>query len=543
MFKLNRTKNHIVFLFFILVTISITTPFFKQGFFTLHDGEQHLARIAAFVNAFRNHNLIPRFVPYFNKGFGHPVLIFQYPLGNYLGAILFMIGFSIFDAIKIIYFCSLFLSAYFMYLYVKKISSLEAAVTAGLLYLLAPYRLVNIYVRGALGEIIAFVFMPLIFLYIEELADTKRLESVFKLAIAVALIILAHNVTSLLFLPFAFLYCLIKVKNKILFCFLPFFIGLLLSCFSWFPAFFEARYTFRDKIMGNMFSDHFLTLKQLITSPWGYGNSVAGPNDGMSFEVGKIHLILVLLTLIFAIFTNRQYLKKKIPFFMGLLISIFMTLSISEFFWLHVPLIKYAPFPWRFLSLIVFFSSIIGSSAINYFKYKKVAFLIITILLLFMTFPIAKPGKVIGKNTDYFHYTGTTTTYKENETVWSSGPMDYFFKNKIDIISGEAKIYNFNQKYLSHSFELIVKNRTLILDNTLYFPGWRVFINNKKIIPEFQNQNYRGLITFTVEPGKYNILVTFGKTIDRFLSELISAGSFIIMLCLLFWKRSAHVNI
>ena len=44
-----------------------------------------------------------------------------------------------------------------------------------------------------------------------------------------------------------------------------------------------------------LYSNHFVYLHQLFYSPWGYGFSVPGPNDGMSFALGWSHLLLVVV--------------------------------------------------------------------------------------------------------------------------------------------------------------------------------------------------------------------------------------------------------
>ena len=56
-----------------------------------------------------------------------------------------------------------------------------------------------------------------------------------------------------------------------------------------------------QKLNPNYFTDHFVTLKQLIYSPWGYGGSGEGLSDGMTFQLGKIHIGLVFGSIILSI--------------------------------------------------------------------------------------------------------------------------------------------------------------------------------------------------------------------------------------------------
>ena len=45
------------------------------------------------------------------------------------------------------------------------------------------------------------------------------------------------------------------------------------------------------------FHDHFLYIQQLFFSHWAYEDSVPGPEDGMDFAIGPIHLLLLAASL------------------------------------------------------------------------------------------------------------------------------------------------------------------------------------------------------------------------------------------------------
>src|ERR1041384_3392094 len=71
-------------------------------------------------------------------------------------------------------------------------------------------------------------------------------------------------------------------------------LGVGLTVCIWVPAVMERQFVaFERAISGSAnYAIHFVYPKQLIYSPWGYGYSVAGPNDGMSFAAGWSHLLL-----------------------------------------------------------------------------------------------------------------------------------------------------------------------------------------------------------------------------------------------------------
>ena len=74
------------------------------------------------------------------------------------------------------------------------------------------------------------------------------------------------------------------------------------------------------------------------------------------------------------------------------------------------------------------------------------------------------------------------------------------------------------------------------MDYTFYFPGWKVFIDKKEIPFEFQDPQYRGMITYNVPPGSHTVEVIFMDTQVRKLAKIISLG-FVAIIAFLFIFR------
>src|SRR3972149_5598738 len=146
----------------ILVSLLAVWPFFRKGYFESHDGEWMIIRFSAFHQTLRSGQFPVRFVDRLNNNYGYPVLNFLYPLPFYLAEIPKVLGFSFVDSIKIIFVVSTVTSSLAMFWTLTQIFTKWAAFTGGIVYLFIPYRFVDLYVRGSLGEIIAFVFPPLI---------------------------------------------------------------------------------------------------------------------------------------------------------------------------------------------------------------------------------------------------------------------------------------------------------------------------------------------------------------------------------------------
>ncbi|MCX8009461.1 MAG: glycosyltransferase family 39 protein, partial [Patescibacteria group bacterium] len=166
-------------LFFIVCLVSIfpLLSLLTPGLPVTHDGQDHVARIANFYQSLLEGNIVPRWANNLNWGFGHPVLMFLYPLPSYVASFFHFFGFSLIDSVKIVFALAYVVSIIAMYMFVKSEFGEESGVLAAILYGFVPYRFINLYVRGAIGEHMAFIFLPFILWGMFGLARKKRIIS------------------------------------------------------------------------------------------------------------------------------------------------------------------------------------------------------------------------------------------------------------------------------------------------------------------------------------------------------------------------------
>ena len=128
--------------------------------------------------------------------------MFLYPLPSYVASLFHFLGFTFVDSTKLVFAVSYLLSALFMYLWISSKWGRPSGFIAALAYGFAPYRFVDLYVRGAIGEHMAFVFPPLICWGLLLLAGKKRmLAPSIIIPLGTGGLILSHNALSLMFLP------------------------------------------------------------------------------------------------------------------------------------------------------------------------------------------------------------------------------------------------------------------------------------------------------------------------------------------------------
>lgn len=514
----------------VLVLVIFLIPLFHSGVYKTHDGEANIARFAAYYNSFLDLQFPLRWAGNLNFGYGSPVFIFYYPLPGYLSLLFHVLGFSFQDIYKIFLGGAFLLNGLAFYIWSKKLFKNEVAIIASIIYAVTPYHLLNMYVRGDVAELIALALVPLVFAFIENFFDKEKFSYLLYGGIFYALLIMAHNGISLMFTPLLLIYCFFKAKNKniLLKSFIIFALGLALASFFWLPAILEARYVNAKFFIGDNFKNHFLNFKQIVFSDWGFGPDVNGKN-GLSPQIGIIYMLTVLLsgTVFF-----KNFKKNKMIFFwfLAFLIFTFLTTSYSSIFWQNLPIMKLLEFPWRFMSVSSFIAVVIIGYFLNFVKKRVLVFLFLSLFII-SVIPFIGVREYENKDDKFYEsYPYTTYFHGEASSIWTAGDFSKKADNQFEIISGSARITNINKKSNSHTFDISVDNNSKILDNTVYFPGWRVMVDNKKVPIEFQDMNHRGLITFAVPKGQHSVRVGFGESPVRLAADIVSLIAFILLL-------------
>ena len=240
--------------------------------------------------------------------------MFLYPLPSYIASFFRVLGFSFIDSTKLVFASSYVLSGITMYIWLKSFLRRESAFLGSILYLFASYRFIDLYVRGALGEHVAFIFPPLICYFLYHMTTKRMSKYALFAGISIAGLILAHDAISIIFLPFIVIYACFwsfyKIKKKAAIeAASSVVLGFVLSGFFWIPAFFEGKYTLRDIVASHDFSHSLFSLSKYIYSPWSFGIS-----GQFSLQIGIIQWVIVLLTSSLMII-YRKKIQKKTGFF------------------------------------------------------------------------------------------------------------------------------------------------------------------------------------------------------------------------------------
>lgn len=541
---LKSYENYILLLIIIVTSFLINADLFHEGFPITHDGQDHIARIANFYNNLREGVFIPRWAANLNWGYGHPILMFLYPLPSYIASFFHSLGFSFIDSTKIVFGLGITLSGITMYLWLSEFLDKKSGFIGAILYMFTPYRFVELYVRGDIGENLAFIFPPLVLYYLLKLSREMNYKHIVLGSISLAGLILSHNAVSLMFMPFIVfysIYLLSLVKKKRLYivnALLLLLLGFGLSAFFWIPGLFEGKYTLRNIVTAGEYASRFIDFNKLFYGTWSYG--IAGQ---FSLQMGLINIFVLTLSPLVVYFFYKKKDKKYLLAIVLLaytFLSIFLMLKQSLFIWQKIMILQNFQFPWRFIYITVFTTSVLAGFLVSIIpkKIQSICIVVLFITILFLNKDYWHANNYLYKNDSFFTsiYRSTTDT-GESAPIWSVRFMEKTPEKSIEVINGKAEINEIKRSTTRHEYKISANTETRIRENTLYFPGWRVFVDDKSANIEFQDPQNRGLITFNVPNGVHNVLVEFSKTKLRIFSDLISLFSIISLFIIILLSR------
>ena len=505
----NMTKKIILFIIafiFILPILRSLNPA-DSSMFPFHDMTIY-PRLQQSVLNIKNLQIPPRMAPDMNYGLGYPVFNYYAPGAYIITGLINLLGFGLITSVKLSFIMALLIGLIGSYLFLRNYFDEIASSIGSFLYVTCLYLAVDIFIRGNIGEVWFISILPLAFYFL------KRSNFILTI-ITLFFLFSVHNLLSVLVIPILIIYCLLLPNKKI-----PLFaiiLSLLLNSYYYLPLILENNLVWASNIATKTnYADHFLCIRQLWDSPWGYGGSIKGcMGDGMSFMLGKVQIIFFILgagvfllsqasrplsSRVLArdlinkeIFpaSNAVEMTRKLSIFFLLLTlgSIFMTHKYSSIIWNLLPSLKIIQFPWRFLSFTIIGISFFSAYFISKIpaKYQLVSMLIIP--MLFIT------------NIKYFA-----------RLSQSQSQMNYYLSEKYLTEKAATQIPEYFPKIAKYkSWEnppedlSVEKNNRYIkkistvpggiyLLNISYFPSWQITINRIKYKPKTFDMHARPII-------------------------------------------------
>lgn len=555
--KYIRILNYTVFILTSIAIFSLGLTVLRPGIPSGHDVAAHYSMAKLINEALKQGQFPVRWVEWTYNGASVPLFNFYQSGLYYLISFLHLFIPSLISSIKVFVVLIWWVGALFMFLLMRRFGNLVGCLSC-LIYAFSPYIIADIFVRAAYPELMAISFSIGVLWAIDRLIQTSRWYYIPIAAICFMLVITSHILTLIIMSFVLSLFTLITFFNNLNFkglcqTALALVLGVGLSGYYLFPAIVEYNLIQNEWLTQNSydFHHHFVEPIQFFSSPWGYGISVDGIKDGMSFQFGIIQWIIISLSLILVIATKFTRLELKnlslIYLLLGLILyaSFFMT-SVSIFFWENFQIISVIQYPWRYLMIVAISCAILSGLLLNLLKNPATqSWVVIASIPLVVIFygSFLKPSQILPQN--FFDIDSPNWKLSEGVIKYTFLEKGYLPKKvselpergsitRWQINSGSAKVKEgvLNYDYLSFTSEST--NSFVLGINSHDFAGWKAFID--QVPTQINSDNPYGFINITVPAGLHKIEVKFTNTLIRSFANIITLATAIGLLAWSCWK-------
>ncbi|MDR0979635.1 MAG: hypothetical protein LBM12_00545 [Candidatus Nomurabacteria bacterium] len=194
------------------VAFVVSLPFLHSLPLTGHDAPFHMFRYQGIINAWQSGQLIPQFDPAAFGGFGYAPSLFYGPLTGWVVLLLTkLFGGLTYLGVNGLMVVAIFGAALACYKLVREITGKTTpAILAAAAYTVAPYHMIDFFIRRADGEMLPFIFAPLVFLGIWRLIQKSDKNAVLPLVVGGAGMVLSHNLSALIWATLALIFVLVN---------------------------------------------------------------------------------------------------------------------------------------------------------------------------------------------------------------------------------------------------------------------------------------------------------------------------------------------
>ncbi len=570
------------FVIIIMVGLIAGLPLLSVNILSTHDGSIHFLRLLGTVDAIRMGIIPPIVSPSLCSGMGYAINLFYSAFTCYLPLLIRFFTPTYALALKIFGMLCIILSGLTMYKFVHEVTKNKLmSLFSAIIYMIAPYKLANIYVRYAVGEFMATVFIPLLFLGIYNLFNDDGKKDYY-IAIGLTGVILSHTISTLYSVIFCLIYVMFfikkfKEKQVIKKCIINTIFTIFISTMVIFPiieALNSAEYAIMDdKIMrtnGEYVYTTTLDLSQFIKD-----------NDdvnGTTFVIGMPMIILSIASFYGVFIVNKKYKETYIVF---TIFSIFSIIMCTKYFpWVYIPdILCKLQYSWRMLGFFIFFASFLcgvnlqliiekiskGLTSQSVFVSVSILIMMICEILTINKF-IQRDREIVKEAYKYKSFNAFSSVddayektsiedLERKEITHMKINREYLptkaislketymkeREDKIYILSGNAEIYDEqkNNNILNAEIKNIDEN-TIIELPYIYYPGYKITIETEagEIINLKSEESRNGYLSTTlVNIKEGRMKVEYIGTLVTKISYIISAVSFITFITYIFREK------
>jgi len=236
------------------IAFAAVLPLLRHGLPQTHSSHFNLSWVFQVFLQLRGGQLFPRWLEFSHAALGAPTLVFYHPIGIWMAVLPLFLGVGLGGALIASAFLAAAVLATGLWLLARPLLPAPAACAALAVGTLSPYFLIDVYWRGALGEMWAIAAIPWVLALTRRVvAEPGASLALAALPLSYGFLILAHLPTVVLFTPLWLLYPWVAARRAdaprvAARCALALAIALGWTSFYWWPAWRDQRFVQVDRI-------------------------------------------------------------------------------------------------------------------------------------------------------------------------------------------------------------------------------------------------------------------------------------------------------
>jgi len=542
----------VVFLVFTVTAIISITPFYvryrtgeegfdnRKGMIATHDMANHLAVLEMFYKNIESGVVYPRWLADANHGYGIPLMNFYPPGFYFIASAIQPITRDWANTMLVVSILLFVGSGMAFYALARAFLSRLASALSAFLFMMFPYHVLDLYWRGAMAELLGFIFIPLIMYFAYRLGTEGRLKYYAGMGLCYGLYLISHMPVGYLFSYALAAYVVawtvmsrqIKIALRLVTAML---LGLALGAPYWLPAVLEGKYAqeqvselhpYMDSFLGwhidahpfyqSLYGQFFLLVATLIVASVFVKVSSRRLNrdeeSSASLQVKTQSRLWMLLG------------------FGAAFMSTYLSAPVSKF----IPKIEASTPAWRWLTVSSVFACLLVGLALDRMmsrlsmSRKRLLAWRSTIIAFFIFNVLASAGSIVGP-----------TIYQEPQWV-----LDIFLSRSFNPIDSEWSEYipdmplvAVTPREVSSEVEawkpeyrkvrLQLKEESAVRLRTYYFPGWAARVDGQAVPMKMDEY---GAQVIMVPAGAHTLESYFGTTPPRTAANTSFALAFLIII-------------
>jgi 6-pyruvoyl-tetrahydropterin synthase related domain len=514
------------------------------------DLPNHLRFALPFYESLQAGHFHPGWLAESNYGLGDPRFIFYPPGLYYLLSAWRMLTGEWYSASILTFIVLSVTGGLGAYFWARTVFDSRIAMWAGILYVLAPYRLNELYQASLLSEYAACSILPFVFAFVERVIKRRRISDVAGLGASYALLILTHLPTAVIGSIALAIYALLRVYAKKARSGQPLnslrenvlaplgrlvlgvILGLAASSFFWTSMLSELSWIKGSASDPNPYYDYrlnFLFSPSALTNrnTW-YGNILA---------LAAIGFLLPGIAFIVGSFKRDKSNRALNAALVLLLLTFLMATSLSQPVWAVIPKLSEVQFPWRWLSITSLMGALAFAGSIPKWKERFRAklrprdfavALAFALSLVFTGTQIIQEGDYIdrAKFEPMAHDVRGAVSFKDWLPVSARDFMNVQ-KMSVKVDAGVRPVTVGTWEAERRTFHLGPGAESILRVRTYFYPLWKARAGGR-VLPTTASPD--GLLLISAPTQAADIELTFEQPLKVHLFELVSTLSWILII-------------